>query len=120
MPKRLSNVFPTFVSPPFELADIIMPLAIKRARKAVILHLAGDFLTNMPAYRARCLRELLEDGRLHMVTNLSIVRHVRRCQWLIIAKNRQNLQALVPSSKKALLTIAELEDGATLSLRHVK
>lgn len=91
MPKTEQYVMSMCVNPPFGLADVIMPLAVRRACKAVIMNLAGDYLTNMPVYHANILRELLAKGRMHMVTNLSMPRGVRRCRWLIIAKTRQRL-----------------------------
>lgn len=73
-------------SPPFELADIIIPKAVEEATLFTAIHIFGDFLTNGPTYRRKWWANLQAQGRTAQIHGLPLVtgRPCRRCIWLLV------------------------------------
>jgi hypothetical protein len=80
----------------FDLLDVMVPQAYEYARKGIILHIPCDYLQNKPRYRSRWLESIiLSGGEVRLVSDMPIPkgrRGVRRCQWLIITKTRDNFK----------------------------
>jgi hypothetical protein len=82
-------------SPPFRLTDVMLPLAIERAKKGVFFHVAGDYLNNMSKHEHRdtLWEELVQKKRTARIINLPLVRQgVKRCQWLLIFKTAKHMR----------------------------
>jgi hypothetical protein len=90
---------PDFIvfSPPFEETDTYLFLMARRAKKAVIALIAGDYLTNAPPYRASAWNQYADTGRTHVIAGLPLVlgRPIRRAIWVIIAKTKKGLTTLL-------------------------
>jgi hypothetical protein len=77
-------------SPQFDIMDATLPLILARAKRGAFVHVAGDYLTNMPDYRRDFVTRLRDANLLHVVDNLPIPKFrkgVKRCQWLLVFKN---------------------------------
>ena len=74
----------------FNLSDLLAPLMIETCREAAFIHVAGDYLNDMPEYREQWWKEVQEKYYVRVITNLPRVpgRPVRRCQWLCIFKKK--------------------------------
>ena len=84
-------------SPPFEETDTYLFLMARRANKAVMALVSGDYLTNAPAFRASAWNEYAKTGRTHVIAGLPLVqgRPLRRAIWVIIAKTKTSLKELL-------------------------
>ena len=108
-------------SPPFELADIIVPYALSAARICTCLHLPADYLTNGPVYRQAFWSGLMADGRVCQVMGLPRNTHacIRACVWYLVFASRHWREALwlQPSD----LAVAHYPNSvrAVNTLRHI-
>lgn len=84
-------------SPPWEQSDAFVFYGAKRAKKAVMALVAGDFLTNAPNFRAKAWNKYAEEGKTHVIAGLPLVRGrpARRAIWVIIAKTAAGLKQLL-------------------------
>ena len=83
-------------SPPFSLEDLFLPLAVRRAKTGVMFHLAGDYLTNAPFYRAAWWRRMESERRIACINGLPLCRKgVRRCQWVLVCKTEKILKQVL-------------------------
>jgi hypothetical protein len=80
-------------SPHFALLDLIVPLAIRTARKAVCLHVPGHYLANPTPMRQQFLHELGLQDRLVVLFGLPRGPMGRRCAWLLVFTDRQQRHA---------------------------
>jgi hypothetical protein len=84
-------------SPPFSQTDTFLFFMARRAKKAVIALIAGDYLTNAPPWRVSAWNQYADTGRTHVIAGLPLVpgRPVRRAIWVIIAKTKKGLTTLL-------------------------
>ena len=71
-------------SPWFAALDLAVPLAVLAARAVACIHVPGHYITDAHPARVRYLRELMREGRLHVLWNLPKGPMGRRCGWLIV------------------------------------
>lgn len=100
-PKELNCLSgrPDFIifSPPFEETDTYLFYMARRAKKGVMALVAGDYLSNAPAFRASAWNEYADTGRTHVIAGLELVpgRKMRRAIWVVIAKTKKGLTELL-------------------------
>lgn len=82
-------------SPPFEMLDLVLPDLLARAKKMLILHVPGDFLSNAPEYRRAFIGRL--EKRVLVVAGLP-KSNTRRCIWVVIVKNKRLWTSVLKTS----------------------
>jgi hypothetical protein len=93
-------------SPPFNQTDSFVPLAEKRAKRAIMCLVAHDFLTNMPEERVIWWHDRLAQGRTHVVVNLPLVRRgVKRCMWVMVFRTKAHKKAILRNTTTDETTI---------------
>ena len=93
---KLEGITYTISSPPFQVADIALPL-FEKSFDINIVHVPSDFITGAPAPRREFIRKLAVENRIHYLA-VSTQRNKsfgRFCQWLIIAKSSGLIQKLL-------------------------
>ena len=86
-------------SPPSSLADLFLPLAVRRAKVGVMIHLAGDYMTDAPSYTSTWWTCLEREKRAACIVGLPLCREVvRRCQWVLVCKTEKILKKVLKAS----------------------
>jgi hypothetical protein len=99
-------------SPTFDQADSFVPLAEKRAKRAIMCIVAHDFLSNMLEERAIWWHTRLAKGRTHVVVSLPLVRRgVKRCMWVMVFRTKAHKKANLHNTTTKETTIILPSNG---------
>lgn len=89
-------------SPPWKTLDLWLPVLLRRARKAVALHVPTDWLSNSPSARRSALAPFYAAGRALIVNCAETARlgvgtkkrHRRAC-WVVLFQSKAALRAML-------------------------
>jgi hypothetical protein len=88
-------------SPHSSLADLLLPLAVRRAKVGVMIHLAGDYMTDAPSYTSTwwtCLEREKKESLVSLGYHRLCREVVRRCQWVLVCKTEKILKKVLKAS----------------------
>ena len=94
-------------SPPFDQADLVVPLLAEMAAMVAVVHVSGSWISSPTAARQRWLQSLAAQGRVQVLLGLPRGPAGRRCAWVLIFKSSQ-LRAQMLSSCQSSLPISYL------------
>ena len=87
-------------SPWFAALDLALPLAVLAARAVACVHVPGHYITDAHPARVHYLRELMREGRLHVLWNLPKGPMGRRCGWVIVFATPQLANWLIRPERR--------------------
>ena len=87
-------------SPWFAALDLALPLAVLAARAVACVHVPGHYITDAHPARVHYLRELMREGRLHVLWNLPKGPMGRRCGWVIVFATPQLANWLIRPARR--------------------
>ena len=76
-------------SPPFDQADLVVPLLAEMAAMVAVVHVSGSWISSPTAARQRWLQSLAARGRVQVLLGLPRGPAGRRCAWVLIFKSSQ-------------------------------
>ena len=77
--------------------------AVAQAKKFVVAHVSGEFLTNVPRYREEWWEEFQANGGvIERYENMPLAagQGIKRCAWMYFFKNAKNSQAILQGTRK--------------------
>jgi hypothetical protein len=94
-------------SPPFDQADLVVPLLAEMAAKVACVQVLGSWVSSPTAARRQWLQSLAAQGRVHILMGLPRGPTGRRCAWILLFKSSQ-LRAQMLSRPMEMLPVEYL------------